>query len=281
MSSWVWRFLPFVAALAVLACARPVQLEGADTAAQSTQVVIVSAAGKIATSTPAGAGTRIPPTPTFEQGFGSILTPLAGSPTEVPGTPGMSPTPEIRPTRTPAPTFTAFPTLEVPPTAERIGQVFQAPPTRTPSPPTPARAGQPAPTRAPTRAATATPADPNGDIADLANAKAVSVGADVPGLLNGPKAVNSFSFDVGPDDEQIVATLTGQDIEHYRLYLISPGRQASAYGQPLGASGRVIRFPTRGESGTWFVQVAGDGKKAPTGNYSLKVETRGGSATGG
>lgn len=275
MSKVIRRLAPPLAAFALLACARPVQLGGTETPAASTQVVIVSAAGKISTSTPIGAGTRVPPTPTFDPGFGSILTPLASQPTETPGPLAMSPTPELRPTRTPAATVTPFPTLEIPPTPDR-GTGFQPPPTRTPSPPTPTRAGAVVPTRVPTRVPTATPADPNGDIADLANAKTISLGTDVSGLINGPKAVNSFAVDIGPDDDSIVVTLTApQDIDHYRLYLISPGRQSSAFGQPLGASGRVIRYPTRGETGTWYVQVAGDGKKTPNGSYALKVETRG------
>lgn len=281
MPTMIRRLAPPLAALALLACSRPVQLQGAETPAASTQVVIVSAAGKIATSTPIGAGTRVPPTPTFDPGFGSILTPLALLPTDVPGTPALSPTPELRPTRTPAPSVTPFPTLEIPPTPER-GTSFQPPPTRTPSPPTPTKAGAAVPTRAPTREATATPVDPNGDIADLANAKAIALGTDVSGLINGPKTVNSFAVDVGPNDESIVVTLTApQDIDHYRLFLISPGRQSSAYGQPFGATGRVIRYPTRGETGTWYVQVAGDGKKAPNGSYALKVETRGASTSPG
>ena len=281
MSKMLRRLAPPVVALAVLACARPVQLDGTATPAVSTQVVIVSAAGKIATSTPVGAGTRVPPTPTFDPGFGSILTPLAMTPTDVAGTPATSPTPELRPTRTPAPSVTPFPTLEIPPTPDK-GTAFQPPPTRTPSPPSPTRAGAAAPTRPPTREATATAADPNGNIADLANAKPVTPGTDVSGLINGPTAVNSFSFDVGPNDDSVVVTLTApQDIDHYRLFLISPGRQSSAFGQPLGATGRVIRYPTRGETGTWFVQVAGDGKKAPNGSYGLKVETRGASTSSG
>src|SRR6476661_8890765 len=131
MPKLIGRLAPPLVALTVLACARPVNLQGTETPAVSTQVVIVSAAGKIATSTPVGAGTRIPPTPTFDPGFGSILTPLAGSPTATAGALTTSPTPELRPTRTPAPSVTPFPTLEIPPSPER-GTVFQPPPTRTP-----------------------------------------------------------------------------------------------------------------------------------------------------
>jgi hypothetical protein len=73
--------------------------------------------------------------------------------------------------------------------------------------------------------------------------------------------------------------LTGRDIDHYRLYLISPGRSQSAFGQVLGASGRVIRYPVRGEAGTWYVEVSTDGKKVPAGNYSLRVDVRGPTGT--
>jgi hypothetical protein len=267
--------------LTVAGCARPGGFPTPEGGPASTQVVIVSAAGKIATSTSVGGGTRIPATPTFDPGFGSILTPLAQTPVAGPASSlAQSPTPELRPTRTPAPSVTPFPTFELPPTPERVGRVFEPPPTRTPSPPTPIRPGVGPPTRVPTVTPTATVVDPNGSIGDLASAKPIGVGQDVTGLMNGLKAINVFSFEVAEEDEHVVVSLTGRDIEHYRLYLISPGRSQSAFGQVLGASGRVIRYPVRGEAGTWFVEVSTDGKKVPSGSYSLRVDVRGPTGAG-
>jgi hypothetical protein len=268
------RFAPLYLLLAATSCVRPLQFptEVAGAGSQSTQVVIVSAAGKLTTSTPSG-GTRIPATPTFDPGFGSILTPLAGTPLSDTATPTSgSPTPELRPTRTPAPSVTPFPTIEIPPTPDR-SQTFENPATRTPRAPTATR--RPQATRPPSVTPTATLVDPNGSIGDLASAKPIASGQDVTGLMTGMNAINVFAFDVVNEEDQIVVTLTGQDIDHYRLYLISPGRQQSAFGQLLGASGRVIRYPARGETGTWFVEVTTDGLRVPIGNYTLRVDTTG------
>lgn len=268
-----------IAVLAAAACARPLDLVAQESASvQSTQVVIVSAAGKLATSTPAG--TVIPPTPTFSQDFSSILTPLALTPVggTTPSPSAASPTPLLRPTRTPQPSVTPFPTLEIPPTPDRSQQAASGPPpTRTPAPPTATR--PPPPTRPPTNTPSPTPPDPNGDISTLANALAIAPGQDVSGQLNGLKAVDVFGFDVTNGDDQIQVTLNGQDVEHYKIFLISPGRQQASAAQPLGANGRLIRYPARGETGTWYVEVTTDGKKVPTGEFTLRVDLRGADAT--
>src|SRR4051794_27585310 len=83
--------------LLLAGCSRPLELAAQQTNAQSTQVVIVSAAGKLATP-PRGGGPVVPATPTFSQDFSAILTPLAltpiGGTTPSPG--ATSPTPELR-----------------------------------------------------------------------------------------------------------------------------------------------------------------------------------------
>jgi hypothetical protein len=248
----------------------------------SKDVLVVSAQGKPMTSTPVGATTRVPATPTFDPGFGSVLTPLAGTP-HPEGTRAAvellrSPTPEVRPTRTTAPTFTPFPTIEVPPTATRTpaGQPAtrrsgSAPPTETPI----------RPTGTPTRTPTPTPVDPfekdgrTND--DQASATALRLGTDVRGQLSSPTDVDVFKFDVDDDSEklQIVVTLTGQDMDSYRMFLITPGGRAAAYGTPDGTVARHIVVPVRGELGTWYVELSSQSsRRAPRGDYTLKVTTR-------
>jgi hypothetical protein len=65
------RLLGLAAALATTACGRfPVETPAA---ASATQVVIVSQAGKLATSTPiGGGGTRVPAPPTFDPSVNAI-----------------------------------------------------------------------------------------------------------------------------------------------------------------------------------------------------------------
>lgn len=257
-----------LASLSIVACARfPTPTPGA---AQSTQVVIVSQSGKIATSTPiGGGGTVFPPTPTFDPSFNSLLTPLAANAI---GTAGVgSATPLVRPTRTPAPSATPFPTLGAAPRAP-ARPTFENPPTRTPGPPT--STPLPRATLTPTRTATPAPEDPTGANSDLAQSLAVAVGEDFSGRLNGPTATDVFSFDVVDDDAVIFVTLTGKTIDRYRLFLISPGRQQAAAGREVGGVARQIRYPSRSEKGTWFLEVTTDGKRVPDGAYTLRVDVR-------
>lgn len=243
--------------------------------ASSRNVVVVAAEGKLATSTPEGEITPIPPTPTFDPGFASVLTPLAGSPTATPIGLVLSPSPELRPTRTVAPTLTPFPTIEIPPTATRL--VGGPAPTRPPPPPTrtPVRA-----TGTPTRIATPTRVDPMERAKtnnDLASATALTLDKDVTGLLSSASDVDVFKFEIDDDSENLTirVTLTGQDIDSYRLYLLTPGQRSSAYGTARGATSRQIILPVKGELGTWYVEVAPvPNRPPPRGNYTLKVTTR-------
>jgi hypothetical protein len=245
--------------------------------ASSKNIVIVSAAGKLVTSTPEGATTRVPPTPTFDPSFSSVLTPLAGTPTETPIGIMRSPTPELRPTRTIAPTLTTLPTVEIPPTATRVppGAVI---PTRTSGPATATR--PPAATPIPTRTSTPTPVDPlerTGNNNDLSRATALTLGKDLTGLLSSPADVDVFKFDIDDDTDnlQIVATITGADMESYRMFLISPGRRSAAFGTPVGTTSRHVVVPVRQELGTWYVELSPTPNgRVPRGSYTLRVTTR-------
>ena len=254
-------------------CAGRFPIDSTPTPPGSPVVVIVSAAGKVTTSTPVGATTRIPPTPTLDPSFANILTPLAqiGQATMTAQT---VPTIDLRPTRTPAPSVTPFPTFVLPPTP--LPPQFTNPPTRTPGP-----AAAPPTLRAtmvPTRVPTNTPPDPNEvdgiPNSDLAHAIPIAVDTNVAGLLNGPKAVDVYSFEVFNEDDIINVTLTGQDIEVSRLYLISPGKSQSSYGRPLGSTSRQIRMPVKADVGIWYIEVSADGKRAPRGGYTIRAEVR-------
>jgi hypothetical protein len=264
--------LAAAAALIVAGCGGLPPAPAAPPAAPAGRsVVIVSAEGKLATSTPVGPKSgRVPPTPTFDPGFGSVLTPLAGTPTvaalEVP----RSPTAEIRPTRTPAPTFTPFPTIEMPPLGGPTGTEEPA------APDAPRR-----PTGTPTQRPTATPVDPlergGRTNNDLATATALKLDTDVKGLLSSPTDVDVFKFDVDDDGDnrQIVVTVTGQDMDSYRVFLITPGQRSAAYGTPVGTVARHIVFPVRSELGTWYVEVSPQkGKRMPRSAYTVRVTTR-------
>ncbi|HEY3107157.1 MAG TPA: hypothetical protein VGL23_00280 [Chloroflexota bacterium] len=275
------RPLALAAALATTACAGRFPLE-APAAVDPTQVVIVSQVGKLVTSTPiGGGGTRIPATPTFDPSFNSILTPLAAEAQQTGTATAGTPTPPVRPTRTPAPSATPFPTIELPPPPfQGLARDFQPPATRTPSPPTVTPIGRA--TRVPTRTATPAPPDPTGDNADLAHALAVRLGVERAGQLNGPQAIDVYSFDVATDDSTIFVTLSGRDAQYYRVYLISPGRQSAASARPVGTgnAARQIRYPARSETGTWFVEVTSDGRRVPNGPYTLKVDVKEPTAAG-
>ena len=83
-------------------------------------------------------------------------------------------------------------------------------------------------------------------------------------------------MDVLTDDSTILITLSGRDAQLYRVYLISPGRQQAAAARPVGSgsAARQIRYPARSEKGTWYVEVTSDGKRAPSGNYTLKIDVK-------
>lgn len=269
--------------LTLVGCARfPTPTPGANL---PTQVVIVSQAGKLATSTPRGGGaTPILPTPTFDPSFSSVLTPLARgaestAAAAATGTAISTATALSRPTRTPIPTATPYPTLAIPPAPplQGIRRDFEPPPTRTPAPPT--RTAVPRPSFTPTKTATAAPEDPTGDNSSLALALPIGTGVEEPGLLNGPKAVDVFAFNVAEADQVIVVTLSARDPDAYRLYLISPGRQQAAFGRPVGGVTRRIRYPARSELGTWYIEVTTDGKRAPAGGYTIRVDLRAPAAT--
>jgi hypothetical protein len=242
--------------------------------AAGDRIVVVSAEGKLATSTPLGLTTRVPPTPTFDSGFGSVLTPLAGTPTAAASELQRSPTPELRPTRTPAPTFTPYPTIEVPPVGDFAANDPTGDATGSPG----SRPGRP--TAAPRGTATPTPVDPfekgGRTNNDLATATPLKTNTDVRGLLSSPADVDVFRFDVNQDDnQQIVVTLTGQDMDAYRMFLITPGQRSAAYGTPVGTVAKHIVFPIRNELGTWYVELSPQpGKRLPRGGYTLKVTTR-------
>ena len=270
------RVFLFGAAAVLTGCGRfPTPTPAAP--ASSKNVVIVSAAGKLATSTPSGATTRVPSTPTFDPSFSSVLTPLAGTPTETPIGILRSPTPELRPTRTVAPTITPLPTVDIPPTATRVPP--GAIPTRTAgSAATSTR--PPAATPIPTRTSSPTPVDPmerTGNNNDLSRATALSLDKSVTGLLSSPADVDVFKFDIDDDSDnlQIVVTLTGPDIESYRMFLITPGRRSAAFGTPVGTTSRHIIFPVRQELGTWYVELStAPNTRVPRGSYTLNVTTR-------
>ena len=271
------RVFLFGAAAALTGCAGRFPTPTPAVPATSKNVVIVSAAGKLATSTPSGATTRVPPTPTFDPSFSSVLTPLAGTPTETPIGVVRSPTPELRPTRTVPPTSTTLPTVEIPPTATRVppGAII---PTRTRGPATATR--PPAPTPIPTRTSSPTPVDPlerTGNNNDLSRATALALDTNISGLLSSPSDVDVFKFDVDDDTDnlQVVATLTGTDMESYRMFLITPGRRSAAFGTPVGSTSRHIVYPVRQEVGTWYVELStAPNTRVPRGSYTLRVTTR-------
>jgi hypothetical protein len=270
--------LAAAAALLVAGCGGGLPSPTPTRSASGKNVVVVTAERKLATSTPAGTATRPPPTPTFDLGFGSVLTPLAGTPTGAALALPRTPTPEVRPTRTAAPTFTPFPTIAVP----RDGQ----PPAGPDQPPASGAPSRPIGTS--TKPPTPTPVDPlerggrTND--DLGSATPLRLDADAKGLLSSPEDVDVFRVQVGDDagDGQIVVTLTGPDMDSYRLYLITPGRRSAAYGTPVGTVARHVVFPVRDETGTWYVEVSPQaGKRMPRAGYTVRVTTRSPADSGG
>jgi hypothetical protein len=151
-------------------------------------------------------------------------------------------------------------------------------PTRPPGPPTATR--PPAATAIPTRTPTATPVDPLervGNNNDLSRATALTLDKDTIGLLSSPADVDVFKFDIDDDTDNltIVATITGADMESYRMFLISPGRRSAAFGTPVGTTSRHVVVPVRQEVGTWYVELSTTpNTRVPRGSYTLKVTTR-------
>lgn len=266
-------FAGFTAAVLLVGCTGRIPIDPTPSPQGSPAVVIVSAAGKLMTSTPVGATTRVPPTPTLDPSFATILTPLAAGIATM--TAQTSPTIDLRPTRTPAPSVTANPTFVLPPTPQP--PQFSNPPTRTRGPAPNLSLQTPRATQVPTRVPTNTQPDPNEvngiPNSDLAHAIPISVNKNVAGLLNGPKAVDVYSFEVFKEDDTLTVTLTGQDMDVSLLYLISPGKSQSSFGRTLGSIARQIRYPVKGATGIWYVEVSADGKRAPRGGYTLRVES--------
>ncbi|TAK20094.1 MAG: hypothetical protein EPO26_18510 [Chloroflexota bacterium] len=270
----MWRrFLP-IAVIGLVGCGSSFNTGASTTGAgASGKVVFVSAVGRLATSTPEGSA-RVLATPTFDPGFGSILTPLAGTPSATVAPERTVQTVQLRPTRTMAATVTPFPTVFIPPTATRN---VHATPTRPPTKPT--NTTVPRATDTPRATATSTPVDPNeanGPNSDLSNATPLTLNTDTRGLISSPDDVDVYQFDVDDDTDQnqIVVTLTGLNMESFQLFLITPGRRSAAYGTPVGTIARHIVYPVRGDTGTWFVEVSPKpGKRLPR-DYALKVQLR-------
>jgi hypothetical protein len=82
-------------------------------------------------------------------------------------------------------------------------------------------------------------------------------------------------FNVAGADGQVMVTVSGPDVELYRATLLTPdGRQAGP-GLPVGATGRAIRAPIRGQIGTWYVEVAVPaGAATPRGRYTIRADVR-------
>jgi hypothetical protein len=70
-------------------------------------------------------------------------------------------------------------------------------------------------------------------------------------------------------------TVSSPDVELYRATLLSPDGQQSGPGAPVGSFGRQIRTAIKGQTGTWYVEVATDPKgRTPRGPYSIRVDVR-------
>lgn len=229
-------------------------------------VVLVSTVGRPATATPAGAVTRVPPTPTLAfDPKGLAATDDGGRTVEPPATP----TPAPRPTRPPPPELEPYPTVERPP---RLGPFVQPVATSTPRPPTPApppRPRAPRPEPPPERADPAERAQRNDT---LATAAEIAPGKNVPGLISGAGDVDVYSIAVGEEDAVLVVTLEGEDADLYRVVLISPGQLSPAAATRTSATARRVRYPVRSATGVWFVEVAPSGRRLPRDGYTLRVE---------
>jgi len=226
-------------------------------------VVVSSGLGRLATST------ALPPTPT------ALPTATEPPPTAtltavvVPeeSTPALlrSPTPELRPSRTVVPSPTALPPLETP-----------VPPDRPPRVPTATRAParSPVPTIGVLQRPVNTPAPPPPHF-DFAHAQTLASGTDVAGAVLAPGQSNVHRFDVAGGEGQVTVTISGPDVELYRATVLSPDGAQAGPGLPVGTSGRAIRVPIRGQTGTWYVEVAvARGATAPRSAYTIRVDVR-------
>ena len=74
----------------------------------------------------------------------------------------------------------------------------------------------------------------------------------------------------------MLVTISGPDVDLYRTTLLSPDGQQSGPGAPVGSFGRQIRSAIKGQTGTWYVEVATDpkGGRTPRGPYSIRVDVR-------
>jgi hypothetical protein len=275
------RAFVFVATLvaATSACRSPVSFV-TPTPDPRAVVVVVSGGGPSPSPSPVTRTPTVTPRSVYD-----MLTAIAPSTTPtrdpsmtaVPTSPSPSASPSITPlsTRTVAPTATMEPTLEVPPTPTRTP--LPVPPSRTPGPPTVTPSASV--TRTPTTAATPTLVNPhavNGTPnATFSTAAPVAAGADVPGVLTGAQAVDMYKVTVAADGT-VLALLTAADAAQFQLSLIPPSRGQAVVGTQLGTASKQARAPVRGETGVWYVEVtAVQGKRAPVGPYTLRVETAG------
>jgi len=265
-----WTIASLIVALVAVGCGP--QFVDAP-APRPAEPIVVAAVGRVVTSTPVGVQPPLP-TPTFNVGFGAILTPLAQTPLPTIAIP-PTPTVALLPTRTRAPSVTPFPTISIPPTATRPPLLTAILPPRRPT-----IARSPIPTNTPVPPPTATPVDPSEPADgnnDLSTAAFADLDTDIRGIISSPTDVDVYRFDIvdDSDENQIVVTLTAQQINLYQLFLISPGRRSAAYGTPVGSVARHIIYPVRGEVGTWYVEISTPpGKRVPQGTYTLRVETR-------
>ncbi|HEY3108897.1 MAG TPA: hypothetical protein VGL23_09100 [Chloroflexota bacterium] len=225
-------------------------------------MIVATGLGHLATSTP------VQPTAT-----------LAATPTELPASPTpsplatreesafellRSPTPELRPSRTVVPTATPVPVELVAPATR--GPLPRAP-TRTPARSSVSTAGV-------LQKATSTPAA-RAPHYDFAHAQTIPSGRDVAGVVLAPGQSNIHRFDVAGSEGQVMVTLSGPDAALYRTTLLSPDGAQAGSGAPVGDLGRAIRAPIRGQTGTWYVEVALDAKSArPRGPYSIRIDVR-------
>jgi hypothetical protein len=257
------RLLLALSLLFLAACARyPVPTP--DAPPPPATVVVASGPGLLETSTPVPPTATVPATPTE----------LPPSPTSSPvpareeGPAGLlrSPTPELRSSRTAVPSPTPLPPLETPTPLARLPLLPTA--TRTPARSASAIASLQRPTNTPAVRA------PH---YDFKHAQTLARGANIAGVVLAPGQSNIHRFDVGGGEGQVMVTVSGPDVQLYRTTLLSPDGAQAGPGLPVGAFGRAIRAPIRGQVGTWYVEVAVPAKAfTPSGPYTIRVDVRSG-----
>jgi hypothetical protein len=115
---------------------------------------------------------------------------------------------------------------------------------------------------------------------DFAHAQTIPSGSDVAGIVLAPGQSNIHRFDVAGSEGQVMVTLSGPDVDLYRTTLLRPDGAQAGSGVPVGALGRAIRAPIRGQTGTWYVEVAvGRQSATPRGPYSIRVDVPAAAAT--